>query len=947
MLKKCIAVITVVFLIVTMLPSVLIEKAFAYQNNSYFNNLRVGLTSIASTNLTVTLNGNYTINGQAYTPGTILNLSVNGTSINLNDSIINQVNIIPANKTDILTMTTVSVSNKYMGSFLIKVLDGKLLPINFIDMESYLKGVVGYEMSDYFPIEALKAQAVAARNYALSRIGWENAKGFDFDDTVNYQVYKGYNPNYARVISAVEQTTGQILLYNDKLVETLYSAWHGGVSEDSENVWGNFVPYLRSVQDSYENDSWPNGNRVLTNAQIQSTLIARRYLGNTDVFLRLDLNSITRYSSGRVAKINIVYKNALGTELTKSVVRDNTRTFLGLPSNMYTVSYDATAGVYTFTGKGNGHGLGMSQIGAKNRATAGQTYEQILKFYFQNSYLDNLILKASISSLNLSSSTGNVGDKITASMSATGGNGYGYLYKYIIKNGSGIVYTRDYSSDTSFEFTAESLGSYTVEAYVKDKFSILDYDDIRTTSFIIYEKVITNSLVLNKQKTIVGQPVEAITDVQGGSGVYLYKYEVVKEDFTAVSTDFSTNKHFEFVPVEAGNYLITVYVKDSISAKEYDTKQSQGLIAYNAVGIDSIIIDPSVIFAGDSVNLSAITSGGSENGILYKYVITKDEQITSIRDFNQSNSYIFIPDSPGNYVVEVFAADSVSENTYDAVGRANFSVIEKASVTALTINKEAVLVNDSVVVTAASSSENSLYKFIASVDGIIVATKDYSEINTFQFTPQVVGNNTITAYIKNAQSKSDFDGSSSVSIRVYEPQIGNVTAEGYFYEGKRINFTATGTGVSPYGFNYRYEVLKDGTLIAYNSFNAEGSFGFVPTSAGNYTVIVYGRDELSSKGYDSMKQYNATVDSKPLYLSKLPLKQGMSGSDVTALQNALTKLGYNVSKEKGYFGTQTKNAVASFQKNRKLTSDGIVGNVTYGVLNDALIEKVGVRNITY
>lgn len=946
MFKKYVAVFTVVFLFITMLPSVLIEKAYAYQNNAYFNDLRVGLTSMASTSLSTTLNGSYTVNGQSYPAGTVLNLSINGTSINFNGTLLNQVNITSNDKTNLLTLTAGTISNKYMGSFLIKVLDGKLLPINYIDMENYLKGVVGYEMSDYFPIEALKAQAVAARNYALSRIGWENVKGFDFDDTISYQVYKGYNPNYTRVISAVEQTSGQVLLYNDKLVETLYSAWHGGVSEDSENVWGNVVPYLRSVQDSFENDSWPNGNRVLTNAQIQSTLVARKYLATTDTFLRLDLNSITRYKSGRVANINIVYKNSLGTELTKSVIRDNTRTFLGLPSNMYTVSYDTAVGAYTFSGRGNGHGLGLSQIGAKNRASAGQTHDQILKFYFQNSYLQNLIAKASLSAVNLSNSTAFVGEKVTYSAVASGGNGYGYLYKYVIKNASSIAAIRDYSSDSSYEFAPGSQGSYSVEVYVKDKFSISEYDDYKNAAFTVYEKPILSNITLNKQEGIVGQSVIADASMQGGSGSYLYKYDIVKDGVLVTTREFSAEKQFAFIPEQEGLYSVNLYVKDSISANTYDLTQTQNFIAYKSLSIDSLSIDNSTVSIGGLVNLNANISGGSGKGIRYKYVITKDGQNVFTADYSADSSFTYVTDKVGNYEAEVYVVDLASDNNYDVTNKISFTVIDKASVAALTINKTAAMVNDNIVANATSSSANSLYKFIATNGGVVVRTQEYSSINIFEFSAIVEGEYSIEVYVKDAASRNDFDDRRSIVFAVYKPQLGTVTATGNFYEGKIVNFSANSIGASPYGFEYKYEVMSAGKPVAYNGFNTSGGFSFIPTDAGEYTIIVYGKDSLSTKLYDSVKQFIITVASKPLYLSKLPLKQGMSGSDVSSLQSALISLGYSISKEPGYFGTQTKNAVISFQKSKNLAADGIVGNMTYGALNDALIEKAGIRSLT-
>ncbi|OAA89295.1 SpoIID/LytB domain-containing protein [Clostridium ljungdahlii] len=369
-------------LFIAMLLIAFAQKAYTYQNSGYFNNVKVGLLSMSSTTITAALNGDYTLNGQVYPFGSVLNFGISGTSITLNGVVQSQLTLTPNNSSNLVTLTSGSVSNKYLGSFVIKFYNGKVLPINMIDIESYLKGVVGYELDNSCPIEALKAQAVAARNYAISRIGYATANGYDFDDTPAYQTYKGYDASLTNVISAVDQTKGQVLLYNDKLVETLYSAWRGGVSEDSENVWGNYVPYLRSVQDPFEKLPWPNGNIVLTNAQIQAILVNRKYIASTDTFVSLDLSSITKFTSGRVSNINIIYKDAAGTVQTKSVTNDCTRTFLGLPSNLYTVTYDAVNGAYTFSGMGNGHGLGMSQIGAKNRASVGQTYDQILKFYY-------------------------------------------------------------------------------------------------------------------------------------------------------------------------------------------------------------------------------------------------------------------------------------------------------------------------------------------------------------------------------------------------------------------------------------------------------------------------------------------------------------------------------------------------------------------------------------
>lgn len=1043
MSKRFVSIFAVIIFIFTILPLSFTQKVYAYSNNSYFNDLKVGLVSMSAANITITLGGEYTLNGQVYPSGSVLNLGVNGTSITLNGTAQSQINLNTNNSSNLLTITSGTVSNKYMGSFIIKVYNGKILPINTIDIENYLKGVVGYEMSDYFPIEALKTQAVAARNYALSRIGYEATKGYDFDDTISYQVYKGYNASYTRVLSAVEQTKGQVLLYNDKLVETLYSAWHGGVSENSENVWGNVVPYLRYVQDTYENDPWPNGNRVLTNAQIQSTLVTKGYMTSTDTFVKLDLTSITNFTSGRVSNINIIYKDSTGLVKTKSVTKDSTRTFLSLPSNLYTVTYDSVNGAYTFSGRGNGHGLGMSQIGAKNRAAAGQTFDQILKFYYQNTYLQNIILKASLNTFTQSSNTLVVGDKISFNSTAAGGNGAGYLFKYVIKSGANIVLTKDYSSTSNIDFLPSNSGSYTVESYVKDKLSISDYDDVKTSSFTVYDSSVLNGFTVSKTDTLVGQGVTANVDVQGGSGSYLYKYEVTKDGSILSTKDFTADKQFIFTPDQAGNYIITAYVKDAISTKEYDFKQSQNFNAYDSLTITAFTKDKESVFLGDTVDFSAKVGGGSSKGVTYKYVVIKDGQTIYTRDFDVNNNFSYSPSTTGNYEVDVYAVDAVSNSEYDDVKNLTFSVMEaNAKISTNQTNNTEYLVGQTINLntTATSGSGSYLYKYVISRDAAVVSTVDYNklgslqyktdvagtysittyvkdvrsskeyddmqqltvkvytqptmnfvssqnsglvgntfnysisgidgsgksqykfvvvkdnnivtdtgylDVNTFSFSPVESGIFQVTGYLKDALSENTFDVQNTLNLNVYKPEISTVTATGSFYEGKALTFNASSAGSSSLGFSYKYEVYNNGTLVASNSFNASGSFNFTPSISGSYTIKVYGKDVLSSSPYDSMKQFNVSIDKKPLYLSILPLKYGMTNNDVASLQNTLIKLGYTISDTSGYFGTGTKASVISFQKSKGLTQDGIVGNMSYGALNDALIQKAGTKTLTY
>ncbi|MDR5659945.1 SpoIID/LytB domain-containing protein [Serpentinicella sp. ANB-PHB4] len=144
----------------------------------------------------------------------------------------------------------------YLGNMHFTVRSGNLRVINHIPVEQYLPGVVAYEMSNSFPLEALKAQAVTARGYAVNRIS--SSGDHDIGDTEQTQVYRGYNPTNGNVIQAVNETKGEVLKYNGEIISAYYSASNGGFTELPGNAWGfgdsanNAHPYLVIREDPYD-----------------------------------------------------------------------------------------------------------------------------------------------------------------------------------------------------------------------------------------------------------------------------------------------------------------------------------------------------------------------------------------------------------------------------------------------------------------------------------------------------------------------------------------------------------------------------------------------------------------------------------------------------------------------------------------------------------------------
>ncbi|MEG1540771.1 MAG: SpoIID/LytB domain-containing protein [Oscillospiraceae bacterium] len=267
--------------------------------------------------------------------------------------------------------------HSYYGDFeYFRYINERLTVVNILNVEDYIKGVITREMSPSWPIEALKAQALCARSYFYQGLGSTYTKyGFDLTADTNSQAYLGTDIQSANSNAAVDATAGQYITYNGRVIEALYSSSSGGATEDSENVWGNMVPYLRGVQDPYHEEipesmnSYKSWQREFTGEQ----LAAKVGLSGAVV------SAIPEYSrSGNCIKIT--FTDAAGASAV--VERDGgCRTKMGLPSIHYTVQ--KIGDNFVFEGGGWGHNLGMSQFGAYAMAkNHGMNANQIIKFYF-------------------------------------------------------------------------------------------------------------------------------------------------------------------------------------------------------------------------------------------------------------------------------------------------------------------------------------------------------------------------------------------------------------------------------------------------------------------------------------------------------------------------------------------------------------------------------------
>lgn len=225
-------------------------------------------------------------------------------------------------------------------------------------------------MDSRWPQEALKAQAIAARTYALfEREKQRSNPIFDLGDSPDkWQIYKGVSSESPSTYAAVDSTAGQILTYKNSIILSVFHACSGGHTENVEDVWGNSLPYLRAVQDYDQNISECNWVRNFSSAEISQRIPE---VGNVKEMLP---ESLSPYGSVKVLRI-------VGDKGIKVLKGEDVRTALKLKSTRFRVT-KAADGSFVLQGLGFGHALGMSQWGAYNLAMRGANHLQILGHYY-------------------------------------------------------------------------------------------------------------------------------------------------------------------------------------------------------------------------------------------------------------------------------------------------------------------------------------------------------------------------------------------------------------------------------------------------------------------------------------------------------------------------------------------------------------------------------------
>jgi len=260
------------------------------------------------------------------------------------------------------------MGSRYTGNIDVWKGEGRIYLINELPIEDYVKDVVVAEVGSNWDMEALKAQAVISRTYAVYQKKINGDSIYHIVSSVLNQVYKGNNPN-VRVAYAVAETSGEILTFDNRAIEAFYHSTCGGKTENPEDVFGKSYPYLKSVESNCEISPYSTWEKRIEITEIEKAL-------NLSGIKEISIKSYT--STKRVKQLDIINNSGIitinATDLRKALGWSR------LPSTNFSVTRDGDSMI--FKGKGYGHGVGLCQWGALQMAREGKNYKEILSFFY-------------------------------------------------------------------------------------------------------------------------------------------------------------------------------------------------------------------------------------------------------------------------------------------------------------------------------------------------------------------------------------------------------------------------------------------------------------------------------------------------------------------------------------------------------------------------------------
>jgi N-acetylmuramoyl-L-alanine amidase len=810
---------------------------------------------------------------------------------------------------------------KYTGVFTFIVESGKYVrPINSLLMEDYLKGVTPEEMYGSWNVNTLKAGTLAARTYAIRQAGKTLV------DTQANQVYGGYTW-YDNSNRAANETYGEVLKYGNNYAETLYYSSNGGMMLSNTNTYGTpLYDYFVMKADPYDVQSgtrYTNWSYSIQKQQIDmlgkdlskpaawwdqakeadsafATNLKAELIKNGQIASNSDIritnvtamNFKTTFTAEDLLTgyIDIEYfRKKTDTneyimndgKLSKHTLRYEDRSYdirniVGAytMASPYVKSVQNETDKFIVNGGGFGHGIGMSQWGAKVMGEQGKSYRDILSFYYPGTVIVKENYNYPTVSMNAvaadvqSPQSPNTPIKI----SADAAGGYDKVYRFWIQDGAEWKIVQDYSTKSTFEWLPKEGGDYKFSVHVKDKYSSKAYDAYGGFEYRILSAIDMKSVTADKlSPQAAGTSIKVTANAEGGKE-RLYKFNLLKDGVWKVVQDYSSQNSFQWTPALAGDYKFSVHVKDAGSSKSYD---DYGVLEYkisekpaDPVVMQSLTVDKSSPQETNTgINITATASGGTTK--LYKFYIYNGKAWTVAQDYSVKNTYAWKPSTAGNYKVSVHVKDESSSKSYDSYKAFEYKIVAPAPGTPVKIEsivtdkKSPQPANSSIKLTAnATGGIDKQYKFWTFDGAKWVVLQDFTSNNSVNWNPYKPGTYKLVVHVKEKSSLKEYDTYKVVEYVVTKDQVIVQSVTTDLASPQRINtsINVTVNAVGGDSLLYKFYIFDGTKWIGLKDYSTEKTLKWVPLTSGSYKFSVHVKDSKSEKAYDAygVKYFNIT-----------------------------------------------------------------------------------------
>jgi len=438
------------------------------------------------------------------------------------------------------------------------------------------------------------------------------------------------------------------------------------------------------------------------------------------------------------------------------------------------------------------------------------------------------------------------------------------LYKFhkIYKDGKSIC-IQDYSTKSDVYYKEIEEGSYRILCLVKSILSTKEYDDRAILVYEVkpYKDIKINSFVasLNSPQT-TETDVKFTSEVEGGNSL-LYRYKV--KGPIEVDTGFISKEEFAWKPIEAGEYEISLYVKDVNYKREYEaTKKIAFTIEKKGIKpikiLDVIVDKEKKIIIGEYVNIMVNAEGGTR--LLYAFTIRKDNRKLDSIEYNKSNWFNFIPMQVGEYEVEIMLKDKYSDKAYDTHTIVYIKAMEyiPGEIDYIILpHKENYLVGDTIEFECIiQNTQSVLVKYETKINGHSVEQTEFSKNKKLRFIPKISGKYTIEVYAKNVKCISEYDSKKQISLHVCEasPIIETKIITNKLEGSVNQEFTFEAISRGGKDVCYEFYLMENNEWKKVQEYSKKNNYSFIPFTSGKYKILALAKSYYKKVNYEDYDQ---------------------------------------------------------------------------------------------